>query len=73
MKRQPPMKAFERGYVMFEPTKFTYIFKFLGNTYTTNLKRTKEYSLDYPTWREANTQGYFYKLSMIFTNKVRKI
>ena len=48
------------------------VFNFLGNQYSTNLNRTKEYSLKDSGW-VVKELGFLKKMWMIKNNKVRKL
>jgi hypothetical protein len=66
------VKAYNDGIILFECREYTVTFKLFGDCYTSS-KRTNPYSFKQLSWRVARKQGFFAKLKLILTRKVRKM
>ena len=50
-----------------------YGFILLGNQYSTNPNRIKEYSYDDEGWRVDSTKGLWWKIKTVFNKKARRL
>jgi len=64
--------AYNQGYIMFEPMRYTTAFKFLGMHFSSNKRRNHKYSFKTTTWRiDMRHNGVRWdKIAMILTGKV---